>query len=254
MKMIIVRRSEERRHIDNQEHNTWMTFDSENKSDLLKNGFGSLLILNEDILSRDRAFLFHPLNHMIIVSYIQKGVVVYHGPFGGSDLLEPGDFHQVNVTPGDLQYEFDAILSGDTHIFQSGFTPDPGEWGPKGRKKLFTHADRHGILRLIASPDGRETSLPIHRDVHMYSSLIPQGNHIIHPVKYGRSGWLHLVRGKILVNNFVLKKGDGAGFTGERSITLLAQEPSEILLFDVPEAVLKEVPQEAKNEAALSQN
>src|ERR1019366_5582508 len=250
--MIIVRRSEDRRHIEDNNQNTWMTFDRENKADLLKNGFGSLQILNEEILSRDKAFLLHPPNHMIIVSYVQQGVVVYHGPFGGSDLLESGDFHQINVTPGDLHYEFDAIISGDTHIFQSGFTPDSGVLETKGRKQLFTHADRHGILRLIASPDGREYSLPIKRDVHMYSSIINQGNHISHPVKYGRSVWLHLVKGNILMNNVEFQTGDGAGFSGERSITFTAQTPSEILLFDVPETVVIEAVKELKKESVLS--
>jgi len=251
--MIIVRRSEERRHIEDKDQNTWMTFDQDNQADLLKNGFGSLKILNEEILSRDRALLFHPHNAMIIVSYVQKGVLIYHGPFGGSDLLEAGDFHQINVTPGDLQYEFDAILFGDTHIFQSGFTPDSGELEPKGRKKLFTHADRHGILRLIASPDGREASLPIRRDVHMYSSYIPQGHHMSHPIKYGRSGWLHLVNGKIQVNDFELRIGDGAGFSGERSITFTGQEPSEILFFDLPESVVTDAAIEPQKAAILSQ-
>jgi redox-sensitive bicupin YhaK (pirin superfamily) len=250
--MIIVRRTEERRHIQDRDRNTWMTFDRENKTDLLKNGFGSLQILNEEILSRDRALLFRPLNNMIIVSYVEKGVVVFHGPFGGSDLLEPGDFHQVNVTPGDVQYEFDAILSGDTHIFQSGFTPDPGLLEPKGRKKFFTHADRYGILRLIASPDGREASLPINRDVHMYSAIINQGNHMTHPVTFGRSGWLHLVKGNILLDQLELQPGDGAGFSGERSITFKAQTPSEILLFDVPEAVAMEAVQEPPKDQAFS--
>jgi redox-sensitive bicupin YhaK (pirin superfamily) len=251
--MIIVRRSEERRHIEDQNQNTWMTFDGESKTDLLKNGFGSLQILDEEILTRDRALLFRPHNRMIIVSYIQKGVVVYHGPFGGSDLLEQGDFHQINVTPGDLQYEFDALLSGDTHIFQSGFTPDSGELEPKGRKKFFTDADRHGILRLIASPNGMEASLPIKRDVHMYSSLIQQGIHMNHPVKYGRSGWLHLVKGKILVNNIKLQAGDGAGFSGESSISFSAQEPSEILLFDLPERVVIET-SDSQEKAVFAKN
>ncbi len=118
--MIIVRRSEERRRIENDDRSTWMTFDRENKADLFKDGFGSLQILNEEILTRDKAFLLHPHDHMIIVSYIQKGVVVYHGPFGGSDLLEQGDFHQINLTPGDLQYEFDALLWGEKN-----FSPTP---------------------------------------------------------------------------------------------------------------------------------
>jgi len=250
--MIIVRRSEERRHIVDKDQNTWMTFDHENKSDLLKSGFGSLQILNEVILSREKAFIFRPHNNMIIVSYVQKGVVIYHGPFGGSDLLEAGDFHQINVTPGELQYEFDSILSGDTHILLSGFTPDLGELAPKGRKKLFTHADRHGVLRLIASPDGRETSLSIQRDVHMYSSFLAQGDHLSHPFSYGRSGWLHVVKGQVQVNNIEFQIGDGAGFSGERTITFTAQKPSEILLFDVPETVAPTAFKDSKKNVVLS--
>ena len=49
-KMIIVRKSKERRHIENMGHKTWMTFGWENKADPLQNGFGVLKILNEEIL------------------------------------------------------------------------------------------------------------------------------------------------------------------------------------------------------------
>ncbi len=38
--MIIVRRSEERRHIEDVNQNTWMTFDEDNQADLLKNDSG----------------------------------------------------------------------------------------------------------------------------------------------------------------------------------------------------------------------
>src|SRR6185295_3344372 len=124
--MIIVRRSEERFHVEDKDQNTWMTFDTTNEADLMKNGFGSLKILNEVILSREKAFVFQAHNEMILVHYVEHGVVVYHGPFGGSELLESGDFQQINVTPGDRRYEFDAILSGMTHIFQSGFTSNLG--------------------------------------------------------------------------------------------------------------------------------
>src|SRR5579859_680431 len=118
--MIIVKKSEQRRHIENAEQNTWMTFDSENMTDPLRDGFGPLQLFNEEILTRGRALKLHPTKEMVIVTYLPKGVVVYHGPFGGSDVLEPGDFHRINVWPDDQRYEFDAIFSGETHIFQSG--------------------------------------------------------------------------------------------------------------------------------------
>jgi redox-sensitive bicupin YhaK (pirin superfamily) len=100
-------------------------------------------------------------------------------------------------------------------------------------KKLFTLAERKGILKLIASPDGKEASLKIQQDVQMYSTLIHKGNHMIHELKPGRSAWLHVVKGRILMNELYLQAGDGAGFSGERAVSFTAQEPTEILLFDL---------------------
>jgi hypothetical protein len=43
---MIVRKSKERRHIENLGHKTWMTFDWENEAAPLHNGFGVLKILS----------------------------------------------------------------------------------------------------------------------------------------------------------------------------------------------------------------
>ncbi len=251
--MIIVKKSDQRRHIENSEQNTWLTFDHENKVDPLRNGFGSLQLFNEEILTRGRALKLHPIKEMVIVTYLQKGVVVYHGPFGGSDVLEPGDFHRINVGPDDQKYEFDAIFAAETHLFQSGFKPDQAGVESRGKKVFYSHADRHGILKLIASPNGSEASLPIQRDVHMYSTFIHPTQHIDHMLKIGRSAWLHVVKGHVRVNDFQLQTGDGAGYSGESSLSFEAQMPSEILLFDLIEPVLEEGVMEPQKDGALSQ-
>jgi len=59
--MIIVKKSGQRRHIENRNQNTWMTFDSENKEDPLRNGFGSLILFNEEVLIHDRALKLNPV-------------------------------------------------------------------------------------------------------------------------------------------------------------------------------------------------
>ena len=62
-----------------------------------------------------------------------------------------------------------------------------------------------------------------------------------------------MVKGKIAVNHIKLQTGDGAGFSGESFISFSAQEPSEILLFDLPEKVVMET-SEAEEKAVFVKN
>ncbi len=251
--MMIVRKSEERRHIEKMGHKTWITFDWENKSDPLQNGFGLLKILNEEILSPGTGFVLHTHKDMVIITYLGEGVIIYKGPLEDADLLWAKEFHQANVTPDSEQYAFNVSKTEDAHIFQSGFAPREGFLKSDGVKKLFTHAERQGILKLIASPDGREGSLPIQQDAQMYSAFIHKGNHMVHPLAHGRSAWLHVVRGEILMNDFNFQSGDGVGLSDEISIPFTAQMPTEILLFDLAETVSPKMGMEPQKETVLSQ-
>jgi redox-sensitive bicupin YhaK (pirin superfamily) len=232
--MITVRKSEERRHIVAGNQSTWMTFDWENTADRLREGFGVLKIFNEEILSPGRGFILHTHKDMVVVTYVQEGVVVYNGPGEKTGLLESGEFQQMKITTGAKRFTFNALPDDQAHVFQSGFAPGTETAEIVGEKKLFTLAERRGILRLIASPDGKEASLKIQQDVQMYSTLLHKGNHMIHELKPGRKAWLHVVSGKIQINGMDLKTGDGVGISDDIGVSFTAQEPTEILLFDLP--------------------
>jgi hypothetical protein len=231
--MITVRRSDERRRIENKGQSTWLTFDWENKSDPLQNGFGVLKIFNEERLPPGCGFILHTHKDMVVVTYVHAGLVIYKGPLEEPDFLESREFHRVNVTPQTKQYVFNPSQTEAAHLFQGGFSPQSGDLKPGGEKKLFSHAERLGILKLIASPDGRNASLPIQQDVFIYSTCIQKGNHVIHEIQTGRDVWLHVVNGQIQLNEFLLKMGDGVGLADETSVSFTAQGPTEILLFDM---------------------
>ena len=250
--MIIVRKSAERRHFGNKGQKNWMTFDSDSKADPLRNGFGVLKILNEEILSPGGGLVLHAHMDMVILTYVREGMVIYKGPLEEPDFMETKEFQGAAVASGVKQYAFNASQSEDAHIFQSGFAleecapPEEGALKPKGMKKLFTHAERQGILKLIASSDGRESSLPIQQDVQIYSTFIHTGNHMIHEIKHGRNVWLHMVKGKALSGSLHLQSGDGVGLSEERSVSFTAEVPSEILLFDL----CGQIPGELKTDLA----
>jgi redox-sensitive bicupin YhaK (pirin superfamily) len=116
-----------------------------------------------------------------------------------------------------------------------------------GIKKIFTRAERQGVLKLIASADGRESSLPIQQDIQMYSTFINDGNHMIHEISPGRSAWLHVVKGGILLNDLRLQTGDGAGISHEIGASFTAKMPAEILLFDLCKHVTEETKKDPQN-------
>jgi hypothetical protein len=233
--MITIRRSAERRHIDTENQKTWMTFDHENQADPLQNGFGALKIFNEEILKPGRTFVLQTQKDMVIVTYLHEGVMVFNRPQQGkSGLMRAGDFHLAETQAGVKQFSLNVSPDDEARLFQSGFAPGAGVAEPDGENKRFTLADRKGILKLIASPDGKDDSLKIRQDVEMYSTLIHKGNHMVHELKPGRNAWLHVVKGKIDLADLQLLVGDGAGFSVEIAVSFTAQEPTEILLFNLP--------------------
>ena len=225
-----------------------MTFDQEIETDPLHNGFGSLQILNEEILSPESGFTLRTRKDMIIITYVQEGMMIHIGPLEKPDFMMAKEFHWANVTSSSKQYAFNASESEDAHIFQCGFHDCKEDaLKPGGMKKLFTHAERHGVLKLIASSDGRESSLSIQQDIQMYSTFIQKGNHIIHEISPTRSTWLHVVKGHVLLNDLNLQTGDGVGFSDERSVSFTAKMPTEILLFDLCQRIPQEIKAEMKD-------
>jgi redox-sensitive bicupin YhaK (pirin superfamily) len=210
-----------------------MTFDQENETDPLRNGFSALKIFNEEIIPPGKGFVLHMHKDMIIVTYVHEGMIIYNNPMENPGLLKTGEFHHINNTADMKQHSFDASPYDDAHVFQSGFTPGAGVSGTGEWKKLFPLTERKGVLRLIASPDGKNASLKIQQDVHMYSTFIHKGNHMVHELSPGRSAWLHVVKGRIVINELHLQEGDGAGFSNEISVSFTAMEPTEILLFNL---------------------
>jgi redox-sensitive bicupin YhaK (pirin superfamily) len=75
---------------------------------------------------------------------------------------------------------------------------------------------------------------------------------MIHELSPGRSAWLHVVKGQIQLEDFNLTTGDGAGLSLEMSVSFTAQEPTEILLFDLGTPISEEIKTGTKNKTATA--
>src|ERR1039458_8221904 len=114
--MIIIRKSEDRRYVDVGDQKTWMTFDGENQIDPLRNSFGVLKVLNEEILSPGGGFVFHSVKDMVVVTYVHEGVIVYKAPLEEPAKIEAKEFNKVNVEKDTTQYAFNTSPTEDAQV------------------------------------------------------------------------------------------------------------------------------------------
>ena len=104
---------------------------------------------------------------------------------------------------------------------------------PEYEEKRFSDDEKRNRLRLIVSPDGSDGSVKIHQDAKIYASLLDDRQEVVHSLENGRSAWLQVAAGSVNLNDFALKQGDGAAVSQESNLRITAQEPAEILLFDL---------------------
>ena len=230
--MLTVRKSEERRHVQSKSQDTWMTFDPENDIDPLRLGFHGLESLNEEHAAPEMGL--HPhAQDTDLLTYVREGAILHQDEAGDFGRTEAGEFQRRNVSSGRTYHPINASLTETAHVFQSGLKPEPLAAGAIPEQKRFYTAERTGTLRLVASRGGRRDSLSLTQDVRVYSSILLPGNHLVHELEEGRTAWLHVVKGRIQLQDRSLRTGDGVALVDEAAVSFTAQEPSEILLFDL---------------------
>jgi hypothetical protein len=196
-------------------------------------GFGPLRVINEDRIEPAQGFGMHGHKDMEIITYIVEGALEHRDSMGNGSVIRRGDVQRMTAGTGVMHSEFNHSRDEPTHLLQIWILPERNALTPGYEEKSFGEDDKRNRLRLLASHDGREESLVIHRDVDLYASLLETGQQLLHRFEAGRVGWLQLIHGQLTVNGEMLQPGDGAAIAGSPSIDIDAKESAEFLLFDM---------------------
>jgi redox-sensitive bicupin YhaK (pirin superfamily) len=218
-------------HLDGLE--TWMSFDAEDREDLFCDGFRSLQVLNEKSLAPGEGIPWRSRQNLETLTYVLDGIVLHSDSRGYAGVIRTGDFQLMSAGSGMGHEQINGSHLDRAHIFESRLRPDAQDHEPECEQKRFSAADRKGTLCLVASPDALKATLQLRQNVRVYSSLPDRGCHLIHELKPERRAWLQVIRGSVQLDHRALVAGDGVAFQDERSVSIIALEPSEVLLFDL---------------------
>jgi quercetin 2,3-dioxygenase len=238
--VITVRRANERRHLRRGKQEIWRTFYRHTPTDALAEGFGALEVLDEDLLPPGAGVLLHPHHDAEVVLYVLDGALAYEDSTGRSGVVRAGGFQRMTAGRGIRQSETNESRTASAHVFRTWLrASEPGLEPIADEEERSFVADRRGALCVVASPNGRRGSLRIHEDALVLSAVLDEGKVVTHELVPGRSVWLHVVGGRVMLSGVlsgvVLAAGDGIGVTGGRKLSIAALAASEILVLDVVE-------------------
>jgi redox-sensitive bicupin YhaK (pirin superfamily) len=233
--MITVRPAAERGHADHGWLDSWHSFSFAGYHDPRHVHWGPLRVINEDRVQPGRGFGTHGHRDMEIISYVISGALGHKDSMGNAASIVPGEVQRMSAGTGVTHSEYNHDAQGTTHFLQIWIIPDRMGVAPGYAQRSYTDEDKRGRLRLVVSPDGAEASVTIHQDARMYAGLFDGDERATLDLAEGRLGYVHVVRGEVMVNGHALKAGDALLYRDEPRIGIEGGRDAEVLVFDLPQ-------------------
>jgi len=228
-----LRLSRDRGHANHGWLDSWHSFSFADYHDPQHMGWGALRVINEDRVQPGRGFGTHGHRDMEIISYVLEGALGHKDSMGNGSTIRPGDVQRLSAGTGITHSEFNDEKEGVTHFLQIWIEPDVRGIAPSYEQKHFSDDEKRGKLRVIASPDGRDGSVSIHQDALLFAGLFDAHESARYSIAPGRKGYVHIVRGRIEMNDDSLAAGDALK-TDAATLSIANGQRAEVLVFDLP--------------------
>ncbi len=231
--MLTLRKSQDRGYADHGWLKSHHSFSFADYHDPDHMGFGNLRVINEDRIAPGTGFGTHAHRDMEIVSYVLDGAIAHKDSMNNSSSIVPGEVQRMSAGSGVRHSEFNHAADKTTHFLQIWILPDRQGIAPGYEQKAFSVADKRGVLKLVASPDGRDGSVTIHADAAIYAGLFDGSERAELALGNERLAYAHVVRGTVVINGQALAAGDAAKLTGESRLVIDRGHDAEVIVFDL---------------------
>ena len=232
--MIEIRKSEDRGYANHGWLKSFHSFSFADYYDPKFMHFGSLRVINEDRVAAGMGFGTHGHRDMEIISYVLDGALAHKDSMGNGSSIRPGDVQRMSAGTGVQHSEFNHASDQTTHFLQIWIQPNVLGIEPSYEEKHFDQAHKRGILRIIASPDGRENSVSVHADALIYAGLFDGTETASIQIAAGRRCYVHIARGQATINGQQLNAGDALKLydhSTPANVTITDGKNAEVLVF-----------------------
>lgn len=202
-----------------------------------KMNFGPLRVFNDDEIQPGTGFDFHHHRDMEIVTYVIEGELEHKDNQGNHGVIYAGEVQRMTAGSGIMHAESNHSKDKPLRLLQMWVFANKKNLTPSWEQKKFTKKDRtNKLVPVIVSENSLDTSaLHIHQDATFYLSTLTANGQVRHKSESGRKSYLFVIDGKIKLGNHTMQTRDAAMISQENELVIWAEEPTELILIDLPE-------------------
>ncbi|MFA4886817.1 MAG: pirin family protein [Candidatus Nanoarchaeia archaeon] len=201
--------------------------------DRQKMGFGSLVVLNDDVILPDVGFPSHPHKDMEIITIMLQGELLHEDDANHAFTLKEHEVQVMSAGTGITHSEMNPSKAEVCELLQVWIVPNKKKVTPRYDHGTFLKKDRINQIQVVASGYGQ--GLEIYQNAVVSLLLIEPEKEVHYTLNSSDHGvYIFLIEGALEVEKEFLKERDALAIWDVEDILLKAKRKCEVLLIEVP--------------------
>jgi redox-sensitive bicupin YhaK (pirin superfamily) len=199
--------------------------------------FGALRVLNDDTIAEGTGFGTHPHENMEIITIPLEGGLRHGDNMGNSGVIRFGEVQVMSAGTGVLHSELNASQTEQAKTLQLWIFPELENVEPRYDQKAFPISQNLNNFVTLVSPHNKiaEGSLWIYQQAFISLGKFDASGAARYDFKIsGNGAYLFLISGSISVAGENMNERDAMGITNAPSFDISFNEPSTVLIIEVP--------------------
>ena len=197
--------------------------------------FGTLRVLNDDIVAGGMGFGKHPHENMEIISIPLEGDLEHTDSMGNVTVIKNGDIQVMSAGTGVYHSEYNKNPDKPVKFLQIWLFPNRKNVKPRYDQMSLQAEDRHNQLQQILSPNPEDAGVWIHQNAWFHLGKFDKDVSVDYQMHDKNNGlYIFMLGGYLQADDQLLGARDGMGIWEADTIKLSAVKDCEFLLMEVP--------------------
>ena len=196
-----------------------------------RNGFGKLLVFNDDTIAPGKGFGAHSHDNMEIITLVTKGELEHQDDLGNKEVLHVGEMQVMSAGRGITHSEHNHSKTKSLELFQLWIETARPEITPRHETKVINLRDNE--LTLVVSGQKRYNILFINQDATISLGKFTEEKEITYSLGKSRGLFIFVIEGDVVIDGMALSRRDSIEITEVNKIDILVKSGLYLMVVDV---------------------